>query len=460
MYTNEIIIVLFGLIYFAFIIYTRSKGNFEEYSVAGRSLGIFLIFATICATFVGPAMTLGLSSDGFKNGGFLFSIATFGGLGMIIAALFFAPRVRARFTESYSIGDIIGGNNSHNHKSVKIAVGIVSLWLMSSITVAMSYAGGELVNNVFGFSKIWSIVIITCIVMIYAFFGGIRATIQTDAFQFLNFVVLIPLLGGMIIFSEHFSWAAYTDYASKTATQAFDAQTASALIGMYIFWLLSNSGLDAPVLNRFLASKNVRVAQTATFFAGIFICFWIALMVFIGSAGAYLHPNLEANDQVLLHIAEIYFPGILYGVFMVAMIGVVMSTQDTAMNTAGVILSEDIMAGLFPSLSDQRKLYYSKAFTIILGLMSIMIAGFLQSILHTLIVIFSFYIPVMIPVTLFTLFKNKHHWQSALAAMITGFATYVFWETYAHELAPATLIGVLCSCLVYWITDLLVASKN
>ena len=257
------------------------------------------------------------------------------------------------------------------------------------------------------FSKAWSIAIITCIVTIYASFGGIRATIQTDAFQFLNFVILIPILGLMIIFGGQFSWAEYTTYATETAQKAFDSQSASALVGMYIFWIMSSSGLDAPILNRFLASRNIYVAQRATLLAGLFIIFWIALMIFIGSAGAYLHPNLEASDQVLLHIAEIYFPGILYGVFIVAMIGVVMSTQDTAINTAGVILSEDIIGGLFPNVSDHKKLYFSRIFTFILGILSIMIAGFLESILHTLIVIFSFYIPVMIPVTLFCHIQRK-----------------------------------------------------
>ena len=151
MYINEIVIILFGVIYFVFIIYTRRRGSFEEYSVASRSLGIFLIFATICATFIGPTMSLGLVRDGYVNGGFSYFVTTVGGLGMVVAALFFAPRVRERFINSYSIGDIIGGRNSHDHKYVKIAVGIVSLWLMSSITVMMSYAGGELINNVFGF---------------------------------------------------------------------------------------------------------------------------------------------------------------------------------------------------------------------------------------------------------------------------------------------------------------------
>ena len=72
---------------------------------------------------------------------------------MTLVAIFLAPIVRTKFKESFSFGDVMGGPESHDHQYVKIASGLVSVWLMSSITIAMLYAGGELVNNAFGFSK-------------------------------------------------------------------------------------------------------------------------------------------------------------------------------------------------------------------------------------------------------------------------------------------------------------------
>ena len=184
---NQLVIILFGLLYFSFIVYTRRKGNFEEFSVAGRNLGVFLIFASISATYIGPAMTLGLSRAGFSGGLFLCFIASITGVGLILMALFLAPKIRSKFINSYSIGDVLGGPKSHNHKSVKITVGLICLWHLASITIAMSYAGGELINNIFGFDKTLSIAIITSLVVIYSFFGGIRATIQTDAIQLIHF---------------------------------------------------------------------------------------------------------------------------------------------------------------------------------------------------------------------------------------------------------------------------------
>ncbi|MEM0994423.1 MAG: hypothetical protein AAGI49_15390, partial [Bacteroidota bacterium] len=359
MNTSQIIVLLFGILYFAFLLRTRRKGDFEDFSVAGRSVGLFLIFASICATYIGPAMTMGLTRDGFTDGLFLTYIATAGGFAMMAVAFFFAPKVRAKFEHSYSIGDVIAGAKTHNHRTVKIAVGLISAWLMASITIAMSYAGGEIVNNAFGFSKSWSIVIITLIVITYSFFGGIRASIQTDAIQFSLFVVLIPLLAILLVADHAFSWSDFQTHAFAATKRKFEAETLTSMFGLLLFWILHTAGLDAPIVNRFLAAKNIRVTRNATALAGLFFVFWIVLMVFIGSAGAYLHPDFPNDDQVLLKIAAVYFPDFLYGIFLIALIGVVMSTQDSAINMAAIAFSEDVMGGFQPHLSNRQKLRYA-----------------------------------------------------------------------------------------------------
>lgn len=450
---NQIIIILFALIYFGFILYTRRKGDFEEFSVAGRSLGTFLIFASISASFIGPAMTLGLSREGFSNGLFLIFIGCLSGVAMMISAFTFAPRIRRKFTDSYSIGDVIGGSNSHNHPLVKFSVGIISVILTTAITIAMAYAGGELVNNIFGFPKQISITIITIIVIIYSVFGGIRATIQTDAFQLINFVVIIPILAITMLTNDAFSWDAYTPQAMQATSSAYDENTISSILGLLIFWILGGVGFEAPWVSRFLAAKNPKVTTKATFFAGLFIFCWTALMIFIGSLGAYLHPELTNSDQLLLQIAELHFPGVLYGIFIIAMIGVVLSSMDTTLNGASVIFSEDVVGGIWSDISDAQKLKISKRFTIAIGIIAIFIAGYLSSVLGAIMSILSFYLPIMAPVTLFSVFKNQHHWQSAIVSMVTGFLVYLAWENFGGGWLPSTFVGIVISSLSYLFSD-------
>jgi solute:Na+ symporter, SSS family len=268
--TTQIIIILFAIIYFGFILYTRRKGNFEEFSVAGRSLGIFLIFATVAASYIGPAMTLGLSREGFLSGSYVNIFSTMAAFALAFVAIVLAPIIREKYKESFSIGDVLGGPESHNHSYIKIATGIVSIWLMSSITIAMTYARGELINNAFGFSKFWSIAVITAIIVLYSSFGGIRATIQTDAFQLIVFLILVPLLAIFIIQDDGFNWANFLERNTSKVSNAHESQTFSGMIGLAMFWIFG-AGFDASIINRILSSKNIKVAKTSIILAGIFM---------------------------------------------------------------------------------------------------------------------------------------------------------------------------------------------
>ncbi len=327
MNSSQWIVLVFGLLYFGFILFTRKKGDFEEFSVAGRSLGFFLIFSSLCASFIGPAWTMGLVREGFSSGLFMAYLIPFCGLGLILVGVFLVPRIRNKFTDIYSIGDLVGGIKSHNHKLVRLLTGFFSLLFFGALAVAMSYAGGELISNIFGFSKTWSIIVVTTIVTLYSFLGGIRATIQTDSIQFVHFVILIPILAFLLLTGDNFEWSAYTETVSIQTTEEFNMKPTVGILGLSLLWLMSATGLDAGGLSRFLASKSNKVARNATIASGIFLIVWMVAMIFIGSVGHYLYPDLGNSDQLLLHIASEHFPGFLYGIFIVAMIGVVMSTR-------------------------------------------------------------------------------------------------------------------------------------
>ncbi|MFY0652775.1 MAG: sodium:solute symporter family protein [Cyclobacteriaceae bacterium] len=456
---NQIVVILFGLLYFSFIIFTRKKGNFEEFSVAGRRLGFFLIFSSICASYIGPGWTMGLTRQGYTSGMFMAYIVPFCGVGLAIVGILLVPTIRNKFVNSYSIGDLVGGENGHNHKIIKIASGLVSLLFVSAITVAMSYAGGELINNVFGLSKFWSIVIMTSIVVVYSYFGGIRATIQTDAIQFVHFIILIPILALLLIFNQNFSWEEYSAISSVQTTNTINLEPTTAIIGMALLWLLSASGLDSNGVGRFLASRDSKVASNAAIAAGLFMAIWFILMVFIGSAGYYLYPELTGNDQVLLKIASNNFPGILYGIFIIAMIGVVMSSQDTLLNASSVLFSEDIVGGIFPSFQD-KKLLMAKSYTVFLGIVSVIIASTLSSVLGAIMIVTEYYIPVMIPVIIFSILKRKCYWQSALAAMIVGFLSYLIWKNFDGEILPELLMALIFSTLAYLISDYIIVTRS
>ena len=459
MNSSQWVILIFGILYFGFILFTRKKGNFEEYSVAGRGLGFFLIFSSLCASFIGPGWSMGLVREGFSSGMFMAYLLPFCGLGLALVGIFLVPRIRNKFNDIYSIGDLVGGIKSHNHKLVRLATGVFSLLFFGSITVAMSYAGGELVNNVFGFSKTWSIVIVTTIVICYSYFGGIRATIQTDSIQFVHFIILIPILAILILSDEQFIWKDYIEVTSSKTSSASNSHPMITIFSFGLLWLLSSTGLDSGGLGRFLASKSNKVARNATVAAGVFLVVWLVLMVFIGSTGYYMYPEIGNTDQVLLHIASEHFPGVMYGIFIIAMIGVVMSSQDTVLNAGSILFSEDIMGALKP-MTEKQKLKTAKLYTLLMGVICIILASYLSSILEVIMIITEYYIPVMIPVIVFSILKKKLHWQSALTSMLVGLISYIVWKQFFSSIMPELLVAFSLSIISYLVSDFILAKKR
>ena len=459
MNSSQLVILIFGVLYFSFILFTRKKGNFEEYTVASRGLGFFLIFSSLCASFIGPGWSMGLVREGFSSGLFMAYLLPFCGLGLALVGIFLVPRIRDKFNDIYSIGDLVGGVKSHNNKLVRLATGVFSLLFFGSITVAMSYAGGELVNNVFGFSKIWSIIIVTTIVICYSYFGGIRATIQTDSIQFVHFVILIPILTFLIICDDQFNWKDYIEVTSTNTNSEFNKHPIIGIFSFGLLWFLSSTGLDSGGLGRFLASKNNKVARNATIATGLFMAIWFVVMVFIGSTGNYLYPELANDDQVLLHIASEHFPGVLYGIFIIAMIGIVMSSQDTVLNAGSILFSEDIM-GTIKQINDKQKLKAAKIYTLIMGIICIIVASYLSSILEVIMIITEFYIPVMIPVIVFSIIKKNFHGQTAIISMLTGFLSYIIWKQFLSFILPELVAALALSTLSYLVSDFILAKKT
>jgi len=238
--------------------------------------------------------------------------------------------------------------------------------------------------------------------------------------------------------------------ASLTHTgAAWDAQTVPALLGLSMFWLL-RLAVEPAYFNRVLSSENPGVAKRATLYNAVFIVFWMFVMLSLGNLGQTLHPDTSNTDQLLLHLAAFHYNDVFYGIFIVVMIGVVMSTQDSLLNSASIVFTVDMLMVFNPDLSDRAKLTAAKASTLAIGLTAMLIAIYVDSVLQSVIWIFSVYIPTMLPVIVFSIYSTRPHWQAALVSMATGFVMSLYWEWSGfNAIAPSTLVALICSTAGY-----------
>jgi len=455
---NLIVAVLAAIGYLIFIFYTRKSNNFETYSVASRSIGFFLIFASMCANYIGPGMTMGLTNEGFTSGYFYIAIAGFYGLGKIFEGLVFAPLIRRKFTNAFTLGDVIGGKDSHNNKIVQLVAGIISFGLVVGFCVIMAKAGGDILNTFIGLPPFVGTVIVTIIVMAYSIFGGIKSSMQTDFLQFCMFMFLLPLLGLLAGLSKDFDWSSFSSNAVSLTKSGFQKTTGVEMFGLMITWFFGEM-LVPPTVQTILSSESSKTSKKALVYSGAMMIFWLFLMLTLGVLSKTTLTGIASDDKVLLHLGEkFYVPG-LFGLFTVAMVGVVMSSQDALINGASVIFTRDIWHILKP-LDDKQSLKYSRIAGLFVGVLSIFLAVYIPSVIQGLLFFYSIWVPTILTVAVFSIFLKNHSWIAALSAMLVGITTAIIWNvSEISKTVPTIIAGLVASLTVYLAIHFLTINK-
>lgn len=443
------LVVLAALAYIVYLTLSRRRVDFAQFATAGKTAGPWLTFASLAATFVGPAMTMGLVRAGYQVGYLYIPFAFLAGANALILSKILAAPLRRKFAQARSIGEVIGGPDGHDSQSVRQLIGVIGFALTTAICIVMSKAGGELLNHIFGLPLHWGILIATGIVTAYASRGGIRATMQTDAAQLVGFCILVPLLGFLMVSSEAFSFSEWTRSSIELANTHSSKLTGAALLSLFVFWFLG-SGFDPTYVARLLASRSPQIASLSLRCNGLFIIVWMSLMYLIGSIGFSLDPNLPVNDQLLLNFGQSHYGELLYGLFIVAMIGVVMSSQDSMLNSASVLLANDIISPLHPKLSDRNKLRIATWGTLFIGCISAAVALAVDSILQAIIFIWSVYTPAIAPSLLASVYLKKPRPLSAIVSIFSGLLTSSSIVLLGLSTQfPAVLFGLAASVSAY-----------
>jgi SSS family solute:Na+ symporter len=447
----DLIVAIFATIgYLTFIVYTRKSNTFDGYSVANRSVGFFILFASLSANFIGGGFTLGLTQQGFSGGYFYLLIASFYGVGKIIEGLVIAPKLRSKFTDAQSIGDVVAGHKGHNNKTLQFLVGFISFGLLVGLSVVMSKAGGEILNNFLGVPKLLGTIIITAIVTSYSVFGGLKSTMLVDTVQFIAFIILFPLLAFFVLTNSNFDSAIFMENAFVLTSKTFNETSGMAMFGMALTWLLGEM-LMPFTTHTILAGKSSKIAKRALSLSGILMILWLFFMLTLGIMTKTVLPDINNDDQVLLNLSENYFPIGFFGLFAVAIVGVIMSSQDALINCSSVVCAKDMVSVIKP-LDEKRIVKFSKIIGICVGVLSIILASFIPSIIDGLMLFYSIWVPSVLTVTIFAVFLDKPSHQAAIVSLIVGTISSIVWNlSQWSEIIPNILFGLILSSSTYLI---------
>lgn len=187
--TMLIILIAYMAVVLAVGLYAsrRVKGS-EDFLLAGRSMGLFVLVGTLCATQLGGGNIIGTSTNGYNQGlsGMTFGVST--GLAMLVLGLLMAKPMRKMGL--CTISDFV--YNRYQSNTARVLTSVFSFAALVGILAAQVGAISK-VLTVFGINTTVAAVIAICVIILYTAFSGMWGVALTDVIQLIVIFIGVPL---------------------------------------------------------------------------------------------------------------------------------------------------------------------------------------------------------------------------------------------------------------------------
>lgn len=403
----------------AFVVFrARAAREYAEFSLAKRSLPLALIFASLCAAYIGPGFSIGFVGKGFQSGLLFLCVGLAYSAQNILVGLFIAPRLRS-LTDCHTLGDAMG--HKYN-RACQILTGVISVGLCAGFSAVMAHAAGDVVEQVFGIPLWIAVILIAMIATAYTSLGGLKTSVMTDALQFTVFSLLMPalFLFTLIRGAAHDA-AAFTRELTVTTSAGFGSISTVEIVGLIAAFLLGET-LIPPYANRALATQSSRASRNSFILAGVFSFLWFTMMIALGTVARTVVPPETDGDHVLLDLVRRTMPIEGRMLLLIALISVIMSSLDSLLNAGAVVFTQDVIKPL-TGISDRTALTCSRLATIAIALLAAVAAVAVPEIITGLLTCYTIWAPAILPAAVFGLWLKKPRPWAGLLAMVTGATT-------------------------------------
>jgi len=368
--------------------YARRQKTLEEYFVAGRGVGSFIVGISMIATLLSTISYITVPGELIKNGfGLMWGVLSFPVIFIVIGYLIIPRIMKHKITSGYELLEERFGPGMR-----QVAAGLFMLlrimW-MSFVILTCSRAILPIIDCPEEYLGLIMLVV-GVFAVAYTVLGGIRAVMITDVVQF------IILMGGAILTVVFvtkrcggFSWI--PDFSSPAiadlgwrevkffSISPFERQTVVTMaLYMGLTWIMEATS-DQVLIQRYLCTRDARQARRSFLYCLVgdlaivlaLCAVGIALigffMAFPGEMPDTSQSMIEQADKLFPHyIATLLPPGIT-GLVTAALFAAAMSSMDSGINSITTVLLTDFKKVFAGGCGDDNRRLMKRAR--IIGLM-------------------------------------------------------------------------------------------
>lgn len=432
--------------------YRQSTSDISGYILGGRKVSPQVTALSAGASDMSGWMLMGLPGAMFLTGFDAVYIA----IGLVAGALanyiLVAPKLRV-YTEvaddSLTVPEFFAKRFDNPKANVRIVSAVIIVLFFTLYTSAGLVAGGKLFESAFSVDYQLGLFITLGVVVSYTLLGGFLAVSLTDFVQgCIMFIALV--LVPVVAFTEFNNINQMTAAAYESVPNFTESWGALTLVGLLssLGWGLGYFG-QPHIIVRFMAIRDVKSVSTARNIGMSWMLVTILGALATGFVGiAYANQfNLRVEDAETIFIvfSQLLFHPLISGFLMAAILAAIMSTISSQLLVSASSLTEDIYRVVAKKdISEKETVTIGRVGVAGVAVVALLLAmDSSNSILSLVSNAWAGFGAAFGPLVLFSLYKRDLTQNAALAGIISGAVTVLFW-IYAPVLADGkTLSSVI-----------------
>lgn len=442
---------------------SRRAPDAEELFLAGRSLGVGVVGLSLFASNISSTTLIGLPGAAWQSGISVANYEWWAALVLVFTAVFVLPvLIGSRVT---TVPELL--ERRFDSRLRKYLSG-VSVFLSIVLDTAGSLFAGALVLMLFipGLALGPTCAGIAVFAGLYTAAGGLRAVALTDVLQSIVLLIGSTWLTVLVFAEFDYSWSAVTAALPPeklSLIRPWDDPVlpwTGTLIGLpilgFYYWTMNQY-----VSQRLLGARNLSTAGWGSLLAAALKLLPLFIMVLPGVMAAALFTDLERADTVFPRMIAEFAPVGVAGVIIAGLLAAIMSSIDSALNSASTLITVDFISPRRPELDARSLARLGRIVTLLLVAVAAVWAPMIDrfpGLFSYLQQGFAYVTPPLVAVFLLGLFNKNIGATAAFRACLSGHAasalwfaaTQIGWVDIHFTVVAGALLLVTLLCAAAW----------